>query len=343
MSSPDTDAVSAQTQAVIDALFAAAATGVTDAVLEWWADDGVLDDVTIARRYRGKRELKPYLDMYYAAFPDLDFSPARVLIDGPHAAVEWAETFHFVGDFDGIRADGRELRVRALDLFEIRGGLVVHESGWYGDAWLRHRLADPDPSALPPPLPRGVSWVRRAAPDPRPPTPSTETREVIDRLFAAAATGVTDAVLEWWADDGVLDDVTIARRFAGRTELEPYLEMYYRALPDLDFRPSLLLVDGPWALVEWAETCHVVAPFDGVPGDGRHLRLRAVDLFEVRDGRVVHESSWYGDGWLRDRLELSDPSRLPPELPRGESWQEHERGLRKQQPGIVDAAGVQRR
>ena len=61
--------------------------------------------------------------------------------------------------------------------------------------------------------------------------------------------------------------------------------MYYRALPDLDFCPSLLLVDGPWALVEWAEICHVVAPFDGIPADGRELRLRAVDLFEIRDGR----------------------------------------------------------
>lgn len=320
MSSPEHDALTGATRAVIDGLFAAAATGVTEDVLAWWADDGVLDDVTIARRYTGKAELGPYLEMYYRAFPDLDFTPARVIIDGAHAAVEWAETFHFLGDFDGIDADGRELRVRALDLFEIRDGLVVHESGWYGDAWLRRRLADPDPGALPDPLPRGAGWAKTATPDVRPPTSSAETREVIGRLFAAAATGVTDDVLGWWADDGVLDDVTIARRFSGRTELWPYLEMYYRALPDLDFRPSLLLVDGPWALVEWAETCHVVAPFDGVPGDGRELRLRAVDLFEIRDGRVAHESSWYGDGWLRDRLESADPSRLPPELPRGPSW-----------------------
>ena len=320
MSSPSHDELTEATRAVIDGLFAAAATGVTDAVLEWWADDGVLDDVTIARRYAGKAQLRPYLDMYYRAFPDLDFTPARVIVDGSFAAVEWAETFHFLDRFDGVAADGRELRVRALDLFEIRDGLVVHESGWYGDAWFRRRLTDQGPIVLPAPLPRGAGWAKRSRADSRPATTSEESRKVIDRLFAAAATGATYDVLSWWADDGVLDDVTIARRFSGKGELWPYLEMYYRALPDLDFRPRLVLVDGPWALVEWAEICHVVAPFDGVPADGRELRLRAVDLFEIRNGRVAHESSWYGDGWLRDRLEQADRSHLPPELPRGASW-----------------------
>ena len=58
----------------------------------------------------------------------------------------------------------------------------------------------------------------------------------------------------------------------------------------------------------------------GIPADGRELRLRAVDQFEVRDGLVAHESGWYGDGYLCDSLELVDPSVLPPPIPRGSSW-----------------------
>lgn len=90
--------------------------------------------------------------------------------------------------------------------------------------------------------------------------------------------------------------------------------MYYRALPDLHFIPKRLLIDGPWALVEWAETCHLSAPFDGVSGDGRELRLRGVDTFEVRDGRVVRESGWYGDGWFRDRIEGPVDATVPTPL-----------------------------
>ena len=146
------------------------------------------------------------------------------------------------------------------------------------------------------------------------------TREVIDGLFAAAATGEVEPVLRWWADDGVLDDITLARRYSGKAELRPYLEMYYRAFPQLTYEPSLLLIDGSSAMVEWAQVTRLEGTFDGLPGDGRELRLRAVDLFEIRDGLVVHESSWYGDGWLRQRLQDPHPELLPAPLPRGEAW-----------------------
>jgi hypothetical protein len=46
----------------------------------------------------------------------------------------------------------------------------------------------------------------------------------------------------------------------------------------------------------------IEAPLDGTPGVGTELFLRAVDIFHVAGGRVQHESSWYGDGWLRQRL-----------------------------------------
>lgn len=316
MSSPEFSPESRDTRRVIDELFGAAATGVTGDVLRWWHSDGVLDDVTIAQRFRGHDELYPYLEWYYRALPDLDFTPARILVDGPFAAVEWAERCHLEGPFDGIAGDGRELRLRALDLFGIRDGRVAWESSWYGDGWLRRRLELPRDGAaqLPAPLPRGASWDTPTRPDARETTTSDETRHVIDRLFAAAATGVTEDVLEWWADDGVLDDVTIARRVSGKAALREYLEMYYHALPDLHFVPRRMLVDGPWALVEWAETCHLAAPFDDVPGDGRELHLRGVDMFEVRDGRVARESGWYGDGWFRDRIEGPAHAELPAPL-----------------------------
>jgi steroid delta-isomerase-like uncharacterized protein len=322
LSSPESSPESRDTCRVIDALFAAAATGVTADVLDWWHADGVLDDVTIAQRFRGHEQLYAYLEWYYRALPDLDFTPARIMVDGPLAAVEWEEVCHLDGPFDGIPADGRELRLRALDLFDIRDGRVAWESSWYGDGWLRERLElAPEVAArLPEPLPRGHSWGEPSRPDERGDTTSVETRDVITRLFAAAATGETEAVLRSWADDGVLDDVTIARRVTGKTELREYLDMYYRALPDLHFVPKRLLVDGPWALVEWAESCHLSASFDGVAGDGRELRLRGVDVFEVRNGLVARESGWYGDGWFRERIKGPDDDRLPSPLPFAEAW-----------------------
>jgi predicted ester cyclase len=318
VSTPDFDTLS--TRRTIDRLFDAAAGGDVDRVLEWWAPDGVLDDVTLATRYAGHAELGAYLEMYYRAFEDLEFRPVRIVVDGAHAAVEWAQTFRLTGDFAGLHGDDREIRARGLDVFEVRNGRVVTESGWYGDGWLMDRLSAPDPTSLPDPLPRGTSWSEVMNPDPRPPTTSAETRAVIDRLFAEAETGNTERVLRWWAPAGVLDDVTIARRYTSHAELGPYLDMYYKAFPDLTFKPSLLIVDGPWALVQWAETCHFRGPFDGIQPDGRRLQIRAVDTFVVENELVQAESSWYGDGWFRARLESREPDSLRPPLPEGDGW-----------------------
>ncbi|MFL6098750.1 MAG: nuclear transport factor 2 family protein [Actinomycetales bacterium] len=129
------------------------------------------------------------------------------------------------------------------------------------------------------------------------------TRDVIDGIFADAASGNLADVMRWWADDGVLEDVTLAQAFSGRAQITAYLDMYYSALPGLIYQPIRLLVDGPTAVVEWAQNVTVAAPFDGVDATGTTLFLHAVDVFHVVDGLIQHESSWYGDGWLRQRLE----------------------------------------
>jgi steroid delta-isomerase-like uncharacterized protein len=130
-----------------------------------------------------------------------------------------------------------------------------------------------------------------------------DTRAVIDGIFADAATGDLDEVLRWWADDGILEDVTLAKAYRGKDELRAYLAMYYEALPDVDYTPIRLVVDGPTAMVEWAQSTTIAQPFDGIPDSvGRELYLHAIDVFHVVDGLIQHEVSWYGDGWLRQRL-----------------------------------------
>jgi hypothetical protein len=52
---------------------------------------------------------------------------------------------------------GLDLFLRAVGIFHIAGGLLRHESSWYGDGWLRQRPGGggaplPPPLALTPPL-----------------------------------------------------------------------------------------------------------------------------------------------------------------------------------------------
>jgi hypothetical protein len=120
------------------------------------------------------------------------------------------------------------------------------------------------------------------------------------------------ALMRWWAPDGILEDVTMARAFHGHEEIRPYLEMYFRALPQITYEPIRLVISGPTAVVEWAQSTVVAEPFDGTPSVGTEIFLRAVDMFHVADGLVQHEVGWYGDGWLRQRLGESGTVPPPP-------------------------------
>jgi len=141
------------------------------------------------------------------------------------------------------------------------------------------------------------------------------TREVIDGIFADAATGDLERVLCWWADDGILEDVTLARAFVGKDELRPYLRWYFKALPDIRYKPIRLVIDGYTAVVEWQQSAPVVDVFDGVVPSGVEMNFHALDMFHVRDGLVRHEVSWYGDGWFRQRLEGASDATIPQSLP----------------------------
>jgi steroid delta-isomerase-like uncharacterized protein len=123
-------------------------------------------------------------------------------------------------------------------------------------------------------------------------------RDVLDELFRAAGDGDLERVLALWDDDGVLEDVTLGRRAAGKDAVARYLNEYFRAFPDLSYSPEEIWTAKDRGVVTWAGTSHPAGSFFGIPMPAAPLHLRGVDLFVVRDDRVLHERSWYGDGWL---------------------------------------------
>lgn len=130
----------------------------------------------------------------------------------------------------------------------------------------------------------------------------SDARAFLHELFARAGSQDLEAVLHLWQKDGVLDDVTIGRRAEGKQAVTAYLEEFFVALPDLTYEPQQVIVQGSRGVVHWESASRVMRPFFGFPPSQEPLALRGCDIFEVRDGRVAHEWSWYGDAWLALRL-----------------------------------------
>lgn len=134
----------------------------------------------------------------------------------------------------------------------------------------------------------------------------TSPREVLTRLFEAASLPDLDGVLALWDDDGVLEDMTLERRVAGKAALSAYLQQYFAAFPDLKYLPQEIWTWEDHGVVMWEGTTVVRPPFFEVPAVPTRIQLRGVDLFWIRNGRVARERSWYGDGWLFRRLSGAD-------------------------------------
>jgi ketosteroid isomerase-like protein len=120
---------------------------------------------------------------------------------------------------------------------------------------------------------------------------ANETRnlETMDRLSAGFARHDVDAILDTFAEDGIFDITEgpepWGERFQGKAEIRKALEQLFGALPDVQFVDSAKWVTGDRGVSEW--TCV------GTTVKGRPIRVRGVDLFEFRDGRVTRKDSYF--------------------------------------------------
>jgi ketosteroid isomerase-like protein len=111
-----------------------------------------------------------------------------------------------------------------------------------------------------------------------------QTREVVDRLYAAYFAGDPRGMLATMSKD-------VHMRFLGRGTF-PGIEAATRfltqntgLLTDLDFRIRAIVVDGEWAAAIWDETATTI--------HGDPYENHGVDVFRVRDGEVtvLHENN----------------------------------------------------
>ena len=60
-----------------------------------------------------------------AAFPDMRFSVADIVVEGNQAAARWVMTATHEGEYLGAPATGRSVQVTGMNWFEVRAGLLA--------------------------------------------------------------------------------------------------------------------------------------------------------------------------------------------------------------------------
>lgn len=102
-----------------------------DAVARLQHDD-IEDDFVAVGVYRGKPAVRGFFEELFAAVPDFTLTPQRILSDGEHATVQWRITGRFSGaPFLGVKATGRWIDLRGIDVMHVIDGLLVDNTIYY--------------------------------------------------------------------------------------------------------------------------------------------------------------------------------------------------------------------
>ena len=105
----------------------------TDAVMEHVTEDIEYWDVTLAEPLRGTAAYRTYVDGFFTAFTDIEWSLREPVIEeGDRVAEPWRCRARNSGPlWIGLPATGRVLETIGTDIFEFRDGRVCREHSFY--------------------------------------------------------------------------------------------------------------------------------------------------------------------------------------------------------------------
>ena len=122
---------------------------------------------------------------------------------------------------------------------------------------------------------------------------------VVRRYFHCLDTEDWVTMRTLWNDDAELRAVGTRPRSGGDAAVE-----YFSRI----FAPWQQHTDAPMRLIKDGETIVVEVTFTGTTHDGRDVSFDAIDVFDMRDGRIQKLSNWYDIAYARRVLTEGSPA-----------------------------------
>ena len=117
--------------------------------------------------------------------------------------------------------------------------------------------------------------------------------EVARAIFEAIGKKHLDDAFAYLADDAVDDFVAIGR-FEGKVAIRRFFDELFVAFPTFEMTVERIVGDDTSAVVQWRATGDFTGgQFQGVEPTGRHVEIRGVDVMEITDGAVRHNTIYY--------------------------------------------------
>lgn len=102
-----------------------------DAVLSFFAHDGVYEDVALGTVSRSAAEVREFVQASLTAIPDIIVEPKRVFATADRLCSEWTMSGTHAGDFPGLPATGRRFSVEVASIIEWEDGKIRRNTDYW--------------------------------------------------------------------------------------------------------------------------------------------------------------------------------------------------------------------
>jgi steroid delta-isomerase-like uncharacterized protein len=117
--------------------------------------------------------------------------------------------------------------------------------------------------------------------------------DVARAVFDAASKKDLDGIVAAGAPDSVDDFVAIGE-IRGHDAVRAFFRELFAAFPDFTMTVDKMVADDTTAVVQWhAAGTFTGGPFQGIAATGRRVEVRGVDVMEIADGLVQHNTIYY--------------------------------------------------
>jgi steroid delta-isomerase-like uncharacterized protein len=126
---------------------------------------------------------------------------------------------------------------------------------------------------------------------------------MLRRYYTAWGTGDPDAVVRFFTEDAVFEDLAFAARFDGAGAIRQFAVITYAGVPDFRVEPEAIVVGANGgAAAAWTMTGTHRGDLPGIPATNRAFRVRASSIIEIAaDGRIARMTDyWSPDDFRRE-------------------------------------------
>ena len=224
----------------------------------------------------------------FVAFTDFKLAFARVWQKGNVQVIEWVVNGTNTGDFMGKKATGRPTGVNGVSVVTLTDeGLIKEDHRYFDMTTTTHQL---DPKA--------VAGTFRAVPA-LPTTMETHLAKddpaslaKVNEMYAAIDSHKADGVVALFTDDATLDDYSQPAVATGKKGIKDTLNGFFGIFPDLKQTNTMQFVADGWVISEGTLTGTQKGALGPVKATNKPVTLHYLDLWQVREGRVVASRSY---------------------------------------------------